>query len=121
MPMAYYPIKAAKGCPEIDKIYISTDDDRLIQLGEENGLEVIKRPAHLCTDEALGEDVYVHAYNFIKDRNKDKGIDIEVSQERFKFLIRKIIIFDGQLILRSSLIRYVIRGIGDDKIDQLSF
>ena len=34
--------------------------------------------------------------------HEDKGVDIEVSQERFKFLIRKIIIFDGQLAARKN-------------------
>ncbi len=66
-PLAYYPMKAAKECPEIEKAYLSTDDDRLMQLALKMDIEVIKRPPELCTDDALGEDVYRHAYRFIKD------------------------------------------------------
>lgn len=69
-PLAYYPMKAAADCPEIEKIYLSTDDERLMKLAKENNIEIIQRPPHLCTDEALGEDVYVHAYNVIKQKIK---------------------------------------------------
>ena len=76
--LAYYPVKAAKGCPEVDKIYISTDDEKLMELAANNSIELIKRPPQLCTDETLGEDVYVHAYSVIKELNKDENIDIIV-------------------------------------------
>lgn len=77
-PLAYYPMKAAKNCSEIDKVYISTDDEALMKIAVENGIEVIKRPSELCTDETLGEHVYVHAYNVIKEQNKNQKIDMIV-------------------------------------------
>ena len=76
-PLAYYPIAAARECPEIDKIYISTDDEQLMKLAHANGAEVIERPAELCTDAALGEHVYVHAYKTIKERTEDIGLRTE--------------------------------------------
>lgn len=77
-PLAYYPIKAARGCPEIDKIYLTTDDEKLMKLARENGIGVIKRPAKLCTDKALGEDVYVHAYDFVKRQVRKEGLELIV-------------------------------------------
>jgi len=77
-PLAYYPIAAAKECAAVDRIYMSTDDPRLMKLASSEGIAVIKRPAYLCTDEALGEDVYVHGYNEAKRLNKGKKIDIVV-------------------------------------------
>jgi len=77
-PLAYYPMKAATDCPEIDKIYISTDDERLVRLARENGIEVIQRPSELCTEEALGEHVYVHAYNVAKEKNKRHEMEMAV-------------------------------------------
>lgn len=77
-PLAYYPMKAARECTEINKIYLSTDDERLMELAEDNDVEIIKRPAHLCTKDALGEDVYVHAHNVAKERNKAKEIEMFV-------------------------------------------
>ncbi len=76
MPLAYYPMQAAKDCPEIDKIYLSTDDANLARLAKDNGIEVIQRPPALCVDAALGDDVYVHAYNLIK--NQHKGLRMEM-------------------------------------------
>lgn len=77
-PLAYYPMIAAKRCPEIDKVYLSTDDQLLMRLAEENNVEIIQRPPNLCTDSALGEDVYVHAYNKVKKLNKGQKIEIVV-------------------------------------------
>jgi len=70
-PLAQYPMMAAKYCPLVDKVYISTDDEALIELAKENGVDTIRRPAGLCTDEALGDDVYVHAYDLLRKRYKN--------------------------------------------------
>ncbi|MBI1911081.1 MAG: cytidylyltransferase [Deltaproteobacteria bacterium] len=75
-PSAYYPIKAAMDCPEIERTYISTDDEKLVELGEKNGAEIIQRPPELCTDMALGEHVYVHAYNHAKAKVKEVEIAV---------------------------------------------
>jgi len=75
-PLAYYPMQAAKRCPLIDEVYISTDDERLMCLAHKQNVKVIRRPMRLCTDRALGEDVYLHAYQNI--RNKHKKIELIV-------------------------------------------
>lgn len=77
-PLAAYPMIAAKECPEIDEVYLSTDDEKLMELARSTGVNVIVRPAELCTNEALGEDVYAHAYNIIKDKNKTGKIEFIV-------------------------------------------
>ena len=77
-PLAHYPMSAATRCPDVDKVYLSTDDEQLMALAEENNVEVIKRPPELCTDEALGEDVYVHGYNLAKEKNKAQDIELIV-------------------------------------------
>jgi len=75
-PLSYYAMKAANDCREIDKAYISTDDERLMELAKKNGFEVIVRPQDLCTDEAKAEDVFIHAYKTVQELNK--GIEIEI-------------------------------------------
>lgn len=77
-PMAAYPMRAARACREIDATYLSTDDDRLIQLAGQEGIEVIRRPDELCTDAALGENVYLHAYNLVKESRKGREIELVV-------------------------------------------
>jgi CMP-N-acetylneuraminic acid synthetase len=71
-PLAWYPMNAAKNAKLVDKVYLSTDDEDLMKLAEKNGVEVIERPAYLCTKEALGEDAYVHGYHEICKREGEK-------------------------------------------------
>jgi CMP-N-acetylneuraminic acid synthetase len=71
-PMSWYPMNAAKRAKHVDKVYISTDDERLMELGRQTGVEVIERPAYLCTKEALGEDAYAHGYQEICKRTGEK-------------------------------------------------
>lgn len=75
-PLAAYPLDAAVGCPQIDKTYISTDDQRLMNLARSRGADVIERPPELCTDRALGEEVYRHAYITVRDSLKGGGIEL---------------------------------------------
>ena len=60
--LAEYPILHAKNSRYIDKIYLSTDDPKLIKIGKEQKIEIIERPDYLCTNEALGEDAFKHGY-----------------------------------------------------------
>ncbi len=71
-PLAWYPMNAAYNAKSVDKVYLSTDDEKLMELARENNVEVIERPAYLCTKEALGEDAYVHGYEEICRRNGEK-------------------------------------------------
>jgi len=64
-PMAYYPMNAAKSSSLIGNHFISTDDENLMSLASELGFNIIKRPKYLATSEALGEDVFKHAYEEI--------------------------------------------------------
>jgi len=66
-PLMSYPISAARGCKEVDEVFFSTEDGELEYLAEYHGATVINRPSELATDEALAEDVFVHAYKWIKD------------------------------------------------------
>lgn len=77
-PLSYYPMIAAKRCTEIDRIYLSTDDEKLMEIALSCGIGVIERLPELCTDEALGEHVYVHAYNVAKERNVGREIELVV-------------------------------------------
>ena len=67
-PLAYYPMRAALKAKHVDKVFLSTDDPVLMRLAKKNKVEIIERPAYLCTKEALGEDAYVHGAQEIKKR-----------------------------------------------------
>lgn len=102
MPVANYPMKAAKDCPEINKTYLSTNDEKLMGLAEQFDIEIIERPSELCTDEALGEDVYVHAYNFVKGKNAEEKIEMVVLLMCNAATISSKMISKGIKILRDN-------------------
>jgi len=77
-PLAFYPMSAALSAKNIDKVYLSTDDEKLADLAKSMNIEVIDRPKYLCTSEALGEDAYVHGFNEIKKRNPKDNIQLVV-------------------------------------------
>lgn len=101
-PLAYFPMKAAHDTPEIDKTYISTDDERLIALANENSVGVIIRPPELCTDAALGEDVYSHAYCVVRELNPDKEIELIVLLMCNAPTITPALISEGVKVLREN-------------------
>ena len=65
-PLSWYPMKTALDCPDIDGLYLSTDDERLAEIARGLGAGVIDRPPELASSEALAEDAYLHAYNEIR-------------------------------------------------------
>ncbi len=66
-----YPLIAAERSKFIDKIFVSTDSQKIKDIGRSYGAEIIDRPAELCSSKALGEDVYVHAYQHVKNNFKE--------------------------------------------------
>ncbi len=66
-----YPLIAARNARFVDKVYVSTDSQRIKEIGRKYGAEIIDRPARLCTPEALGEDAFVHGYEVIRDYDNE--------------------------------------------------
>ena len=52
-PLLAWPVECALATPEIDRVIVSTDDDRIAAAAAGLGAEVYRRPAHLATDTAL--------------------------------------------------------------------
>lgn len=56
-----HAILAARYCPLIDRVAVSTDDPAIARVSRDYGAEVIDRPAALATDGATSESVVAHA------------------------------------------------------------
>lgn len=67
-PLMTYPVMAARHARHVDRIFLSTDADSIKAVGRAHGLDVIDRPAALCTDSALVEDVVVHGYERMREQ-----------------------------------------------------
>ncbi|MES9875525.1 MAG: acylneuraminate cytidylyltransferase family protein [Candidatus Sedimenticola sp. PURPLELP] len=59
-PLIAYSIEAALACPEISRIIVTTDGDRIYAVAKECGAEVIRRPPELGTDFVSINDVVAH-------------------------------------------------------------
>jgi CMP-N-acetylneuraminic acid synthetase len=76
-PLMAYPLIAAKQSHYIDSIYISSDSEKIMSVGESYGATRIQRPPELCTTKALGEDAFRHGYEVIRDAISTQGEKIE--------------------------------------------
>ncbi len=76
MPLAAYPILAAKKSKNISRIFVSTDCRKISKISRDLGAELIKRPKKLASDKALGEDVFRDAYFSVKNLLRKEGMRI---------------------------------------------
>lgn len=60
-PLIAHTILAARGCPAVERVVVTTDDSAIRRAALEWGAEVIDRPAALATDTASSADAVRHA------------------------------------------------------------
>ena len=77
-PLSEYPLIAASKTSSINRIYLSTDSVDLKKISKDYNVNIINRPDYLCTNEALGEDAYVHAHGIIKKELKKEGLSPDI-------------------------------------------
>ena len=82
-PLCVYPLLAGLHARKVDEVYVSTDDEDIMNITGHYGAKIIVRPPELATKEALGEDAYVHGYEVIKEKlkaesSKGKGEKLEL-------------------------------------------
>ena len=100
-PLMAYPLLAAQKTRYVDEVYLSTDSEKIMDIGRKHGAFIIERPAYLCTKEALGEDAFVHGYKYIKEVMK-KEIELVVLLFCNAATVTSEIIDKGIEILRSD-------------------
>jgi len=65
VPLLAWSIAQAQQTPEIDGVYVSTDHERVALVAEENGAEVIVRPADISGHTASSETALQHALDHL--------------------------------------------------------
>lgn len=55
-PMIGYAIETALASPGLDEVFVNTDSDQIAAYAESLGCRVYRRPAHLGSDTATGDD-----------------------------------------------------------------
>lgn len=59
-PLIAHSIEVAKKCAAIDRVIVSTDAEDIAHIAVSFGAEVVNRPAHLATNDALVADALHH-------------------------------------------------------------
>jgi CMP-N-acetylneuraminic acid synthetase len=52
-----HTLEAASKCPLVDKVYLSSDDEKILEAGRAFGVETLKRDPAAATDSATAKDV----------------------------------------------------------------
>lgn len=65
-PLIAWSILQAKSTPEIERIFVSSDSDEILNIAQRYGAEIIKRPLEIASDIAHTESAIVHALQVIE-------------------------------------------------------
>jgi N-acylneuraminate cytidylyltransferase len=60
-PLLVHSIDAARAAPSVDRVVVSTDDDRIASVAKAHGAEVVRRPEDISGDTATSESALLHA------------------------------------------------------------
>jgi CMP-N,N'-diacetyllegionaminic acid synthase len=69
-----WAVGVGKGSKYVDRIILSTDDERIAKAGRELDIEIYMRPAELATDTALVADVIRHLWATLKSEGEAADI-----------------------------------------------
>ena len=67
-PMIYYAINEAKKSKYIDKIYVTSENDAILDYASHLGVLTLKRPRYLSYDDVPKQKVVVHALKQINEK-----------------------------------------------------
>lgn len=74
-PLIVWSIDACLAAAEIDSVYVSSDDDRILQIARDAGAETIERPAPLADDVTPKIEAIRHAHGWL---GENAGIEPEI-------------------------------------------
>jgi len=68
-PIIWYPCNEAKKVNDIKKFFVSSEDNKILNLCEKYGYKKIKRTKHLSKPNSKHENVLKHTINYFKSHN----------------------------------------------------
>lgn len=74
VPLVARAVMAARACPAVDRVVVTTDDADIAAVAAEWGAEIVERPAALAGDEASSESALLHALGVLEARGVDVGV-----------------------------------------------
>ncbi|MGE4398764.1 MAG: acylneuraminate cytidylyltransferase family protein [Campylobacterales bacterium] len=70
-PLIAWTIEAALNSNSIDSVCVSSDCDEILRIANQYGIECIKRPTELATDEAPTEPTVSHALDYLSKKGSN--------------------------------------------------
>jgi len=68
-PLLAWSVLQALASNHVDRVFVTTDDQAIFDVGREYGAEVIDRPEHISGDKATSESALLHALEVIAERH----------------------------------------------------
>ena len=69
-PLIFYSIDMAKKNKKIKKVFVYSDDKRILDISKKYGAEIIYRPKHLSQDNSSELSAWKHAVNYLGKKNE---------------------------------------------------
>ena len=69
-PLIFYSINIAKKNKKIKKVFVSSDDKKILDISKKCGAELIYRPKHLSQDNSSELNAWKHAVNYLGKKNE---------------------------------------------------
>jgi len=69
-PLIHYAISQAKRAKNVDKILVSSDDEKILEFSKKNRIDYIKRPKYLGKDTTSMEQVVIHAIKNLEKKGE---------------------------------------------------
>lgn len=105
-PLLAWPIETAMATPEIDAVYVSTDDEEIAAMAESHGARVVMRPPELALDFSRVIDAIRH---FIATLSA-KGVSFDI-----------LVLLEATSPLRpEGLVSRCLRSLVDENYDSLA-
>tara|TARA_Y100000590_G_scaffold464461_1_gene633970 strand:- start:4086 stop:4772 length:687 start_codon:yes stop_codon:yes gene_type:complete len=70
-PLIYYSINLAKKSKKIKKIFVSSDDKKILEISRKYGAQTILRPKSLSKDNSSELNAWKHAINYVKEKGEN--------------------------------------------------
>jgi CMP-N,N'-diacetyllegionaminic acid synthase len=67
-PLLLWTIECAKKCHYFDKVIVTSDDNRILDIAKKSGVDTILRPDKMATDKASSFSAVLHTIDNIQDR-----------------------------------------------------
>jgi len=68
LPLIVWTIEQLQHSKGVDSIWVSSDSEEILSIGQNHGVQIIRRPADISVDAATSESGWRHALEFIENK-----------------------------------------------------